>query len=199
MRTTQEETQRVRQRIIDTAIEVFSGKGYDAANMQDIADRAGISRGPLYYHFKSKNALFHEAVKAHMTRQLEEYRRIFSQDKPILDLIREDLRYCTQHLRTGGALLIVPNKSGVKRAYALYEKFYRKVHDVKMGSVKQAIRKGELRGDANPQHIVNMMFVFYEGLYTATQVSKLITSVEEIDDMIESLVILIGYKFGAGA
>ena len=93
MRTTPEETRRNKELIINTGIQVFSKNGYDAANMKDIAEAAGISRGPLYYHFDSKLTLYIACVKAYTDRELQEYRRIFSQDKYILDLIREDLYY----------------------------------------------------------------------------------------------------------
>lgn len=40
------------------AISVFSQKGYDAASVQDIAQKAGISVGSLYSYFSSKEDLF---------------------------------------------------------------------------------------------------------------------------------------------
>ena len=58
MRTTAEETQRNDENIIAAAIKVFSEKGYDSASMQDIADEAQISRGPLYYRYKTKKGYF---------------------------------------------------------------------------------------------------------------------------------------------
>lgn len=51
--------------ILDAALLVFSERGFGAARMDDIAERAGMSKGGLYAHFKSKEAIF-EAVLQRM-------------------------------------------------------------------------------------------------------------------------------------
>jgi TetR/AcrR family transcriptional regulator len=61
---TAEET---RERIIDAAQAIFARDGFVGAKMQEIADRVGIQRPSLFYHFKNKEALFvaaHEQVFA---------------------------------------------------------------------------------------------------------------------------------------
>lgn len=47
-----------RARIVAAALEVFAARGYRAAAMADVAERAGITRAVLYDHFSSKKALF---------------------------------------------------------------------------------------------------------------------------------------------
>ncbi|KEO83031.1 TetR/AcrR family transcriptional regulator [Tumebacillus flagellatus] len=44
--------------IFQAAIDVFSEKGFDKATMDDIAARANVAKGTIYYHFKSKEELF---------------------------------------------------------------------------------------------------------------------------------------------
>lgn len=46
------------QHILDAALHEFSTHGFIAARMDDIAARAGLSKGGLYAHFSSKDALF---------------------------------------------------------------------------------------------------------------------------------------------
>ena len=43
--------------ILKAAAEVFHEKGYDAATLQDIADRVGILKGSIYYYIKTKGDL----------------------------------------------------------------------------------------------------------------------------------------------
>ena len=43
--------------IIETAIKLFSQKGYSSTSIQEIASESGISKGAFYLHFKSKDAL----------------------------------------------------------------------------------------------------------------------------------------------
>ncbi|HMA33451.1 MAG TPA: TetR/AcrR family transcriptional regulator [Chloroflexia bacterium] len=54
----QERSQTRRQRILDAAVQVFTRKGYRDAGMEDIAVAAETSKGGLYFHFPSKQALF---------------------------------------------------------------------------------------------------------------------------------------------
>lgn len=49
-------------RILDAAGELFSGRGVDAVEMQDIARTAGCSRATLYRHFENRAALYREFV-----------------------------------------------------------------------------------------------------------------------------------------
>ena len=47
-----------RGQILDAALHEFSERGFGAARMDDIAARAGLSKGGLYAHFESKDAVF---------------------------------------------------------------------------------------------------------------------------------------------
>ncbi|MDP4145939.1 MAG: TetR/AcrR family transcriptional regulator [Bacillota bacterium] len=44
--------------IFDSAMKVFSQRGYTGATMDEIAVTAGVAKGTLYYHFKSKEEIF---------------------------------------------------------------------------------------------------------------------------------------------
>lgn len=43
--------------IIRAARETFAEKGFDGANMEEIAENAGVTKSLIYYHFKSKDDL----------------------------------------------------------------------------------------------------------------------------------------------
>ena len=47
-----------RVQLLDSALEVFAAQGYHAAAMDDIADRAGVSKPVLYQHFPGKLDLY---------------------------------------------------------------------------------------------------------------------------------------------
>ncbi|RKT17291.1 TetR family transcriptional regulator [Streptomyces sp. 1114.5] len=46
-----------RQTVLLAAAEVFDERGYAAATMSEILDRAGVTKGALYFHFRSKEEL----------------------------------------------------------------------------------------------------------------------------------------------
>jgi AcrR family transcriptional regulator len=60
-------TQETQKRLLDAADEIFVRDGYEAAQLDEIAARAGRSKGAVYTHFKSKEDLF-LALFEHRTR-----------------------------------------------------------------------------------------------------------------------------------
>ena len=51
-----------RQKILDSALAVFSQKGFHASNVSDVAAHAGVSQGTIYWYFNSKEELFDAAI-----------------------------------------------------------------------------------------------------------------------------------------
>ena len=49
---------KTKRRIFNTAIRVFSEKGYDNASVEEITAIAGVAKGSLYYHFSKKEDIF---------------------------------------------------------------------------------------------------------------------------------------------
>ena len=50
----------MRERILDVALELFNEQGYDATSLREIAERLGVTKAALYYHFKSKGDILLE-------------------------------------------------------------------------------------------------------------------------------------------
>ncbi|MDO8834019.1 MAG: TetR/AcrR family transcriptional regulator, partial [Vicinamibacterales bacterium] len=53
---------RSRTQVLDAALALFSHQGYRATSMRDIAERAGVSTGNVYHHFKDKETIFRELL-----------------------------------------------------------------------------------------------------------------------------------------
>jgi AcrR family transcriptional regulator len=51
-------------RLVDAAIELFQTRGYAEVTVSDIAERAGVAKGSVYRHFRSKEAVFAAAIEA---------------------------------------------------------------------------------------------------------------------------------------
>src|ERR1700675_1629960 len=49
--------------ILDAALKVFAEKGYAGARMDDIAKRAGVTKGTIYLYFENKEAVFKTLVR----------------------------------------------------------------------------------------------------------------------------------------
>ncbi|MFF5583826.1 TetR/AcrR family transcriptional regulator [Streptomyces hygroscopicus] len=57
-----------RRRILDAAEELFSEFGFDSTSIAGIAERSGISRGSIPWHFKNKHGLFIAVVERALER-----------------------------------------------------------------------------------------------------------------------------------
>lgn len=54
----QQRSEETKARILESAIKLFSSRGYNKASVDEICREAGISKGAFYHHFESKQALF---------------------------------------------------------------------------------------------------------------------------------------------
>jgi AcrR family transcriptional regulator len=57
--------------ILDAALAVFAEKGFAGARMDDIAARAGVSKGTIYLYFQNKEAVFKSLVRDSIGTTLE--------------------------------------------------------------------------------------------------------------------------------
>ncbi len=73
-RKTKEEALETRNRLIDTAEQVFYERGVSRTSLAEIAASAGVTRGAIYWHFKNKSDLFNamfERVKLPLDELIE--------------------------------------------------------------------------------------------------------------------------------
>jgi AcrR family transcriptional regulator len=57
--------------ILDAALAVFAQKGFAATKLDDIAAKAGITKGTIYLYFDSKQALFEALARQSVGAQIE--------------------------------------------------------------------------------------------------------------------------------
>jgi AcrR family transcriptional regulator len=75
--------------ICAAALEVFAEKGFAAARLDEIARRAGVSKGTLYLYFKDKEDLFRAVVRSAIAPNIEAVTAtISSSDAPFPDVVR---------------------------------------------------------------------------------------------------------------
>ena len=55
----EQRSERSRQQILDAALTLFSHRGYGATSVQDIAEKAKVSKGNVYHHFSDKETIFY--------------------------------------------------------------------------------------------------------------------------------------------
>lgn len=71
------------QELLAAALDLFVERGYAAARLDDVAARAGVSKGTLYLYFANKEDLFKAVVRAHLV--------------PVLDRAEQAVDACEGH------------------------------------------------------------------------------------------------------
>ena len=74
-----------RQRLLETATELFAEKGYAGTSVREIVDRAGVSKPVLYYYFKSKEGLFYAILEWAAEVQQKILNEIFATSGTVLE------------------------------------------------------------------------------------------------------------------
>ncbi|MEM9291092.1 MAG: TetR/AcrR family transcriptional regulator [Acidobacteriota bacterium] len=67
-RRKQERSKASMDKVLETALELFSSQGFGATSMRQIADGAGMSMGNLYHHFPNKESLFERLLDDYWAR-----------------------------------------------------------------------------------------------------------------------------------
>jgi len=70
-----DKSQAMREKILNTATQLFIQKGSEKTSMQDIAQTAGISKGAIYHHFKSKDEIVVEVMRSRQELMEEEMKQ----------------------------------------------------------------------------------------------------------------------------
>ena len=66
------------QEIVDAGLTVFGERGFAAARLEDVAARAGVSKGTLYLYFPNKEELFKAVVREAILPNLEMAERLLA-------------------------------------------------------------------------------------------------------------------------
>lgn len=75
-----------------SGVKVFSSNGYDGATMDEIAMNAGVAKGTLYYHFKSKEEIFKYIISEGMKLMQDEINTAANNEDTAIDRLKSVFR-----------------------------------------------------------------------------------------------------------
>jgi TetR/AcrR family transcriptional regulator len=58
--------------LLDAALDLFVAKGFAATRVEEVAAKAGVSKGTLFLYFKSKEELFEAVVRENISNQISQ-------------------------------------------------------------------------------------------------------------------------------
>jgi len=156
-------------RILDAAGHLFSKAGFERASMHEVAEAAGVSKGLLHYHFKSKEHLLIEAQRAIFRliyRRFEErFRRGERGLEPALEAM-DALWQAVRELRLQAPFL-TETVSLVSREAAVAEQvdsFYEEAMGLLEQGIQEVFREDLGRMRAPPPRLARVVRVIVHGL-----------------------------------
>jgi AcrR family transcriptional regulator len=135
--------------IVQAALQVFAEKGFAAARLDDIARRAGVSKGAIYLYFETKEDIFRAVVDQAIAPNLAAVRAMMAAHPgPFADLLRAlaaRIGELVTTLPVGGVVKMVIGEAGN------FPELARVWHDElishMLGGLTDAIRKAQARGE----------------------------------------------------
>jgi len=138
--------------ILDAALAVFAEKGFAAARLDEIAARAGVSKGALYLYFETKEDIFRAVVGQMIAPNIQAVRAmIAAHPGPLSDLLRAfgaQVAVLIDTLPIGGVakMVIGEARNFPEIARVWHDELV--VHAI--GALTDAIRAAQARGEARP-------------------------------------------------
>lgn len=92
-----------KQEIINTAMGIFSEKGFEAVTVKDIAQAVGVAAGLCYHYFPNKQALYETAISQYAEVCSRGFIEVFQQTDLPLEACLNQLWQVWQQAETTGA------------------------------------------------------------------------------------------------
>ncbi|PLT48292.1 Transcriptional regulator, TetR family [Paenibacillus pasadenensis] len=151
-RPRREDRMPVRDEILKTASVLFMEEGYEAVSLSGIAERCGVTKASVYYHFEGKPALFTAAVIRMLQLALAGTRRVLDQEGKSLRLrlqeVAERRLSRIQHIEFEALMREASHYLDDRQRTAIREA-EQELHDLLSLHFARAIADGEIRkGDS---------------------------------------------------
>jgi TetR/AcrR family acrAB operon transcriptional repressor len=88
MKRTKEEAAVTRATVLKAALAVFSAKGYAATTLDDVAKAAKVTRGAIYWHFKSKADLYNTLIQELSVRGTTVVQQAVAEGGTFIEILR---------------------------------------------------------------------------------------------------------------
>jgi AcrR family transcriptional regulator len=189
-----------RRKLLEAAFGEFHRHGFQAASLDTIVERAGVTKGALYYHFPDKSALGH-AVVDEVVREplLSAYLGPLDDcDGDPLAIIQQSLRRRADDFVNGGIELGCPLNNLTQEMAPLDEGFRTRVAntfefwtEAYVNALSRAQDGGFIRANVDVRPIAGLIVAAVEGSFgvakAAQSVDTLRSNLNALADLLDSL------------
>jgi AcrR family transcriptional regulator len=144
--------------ILEAAFEEFARNGYAASTLDQVAERAGVTKGTIYVYFESKEHLFISMVREFTKAALETVHEMFEQHEgSTADLLRAQFSFIYQHIvsdrrRREVVRMLIAEAA---RFPALADRYYEEIHRPCLTLLQKALQRGIDRGEIRNSAIID--------------------------------------------
>lgn len=149
------------QELLEAALEVFAEKGFNAARVEDIAERAGVSKGTVYLYFETKEEVFRSLVRENLLARITPIRELMLHHDgatgDLIALVLSTIANIIVHSKLAAVPKIIIAESG--NFPQLAEFYRREVIDVGLGILRAIVERGIAKGEfrkLDPDHIARL-------------------------------------------
>ncbi|MGP3949289.1 ScbR family autoregulator-binding transcription factor [Streptomyces sp. 7N604] len=165
---------RTRRQIVEAAAEVFAERGYAAASISEILSRAGVTKGSLYFHFASKEALLHGVLEGQLTGEELPARSSKLQEWVDTGMVLAHRFPRDPVLRAGSQLLIDPSLQTLFRV-GPQEGWI----DVTAALLAEAKKRGEVLPHVVPRQTARFVVASFNGILILSKAGSHLADLEE--------------------
>jgi AcrR family transcriptional regulator len=147
------------QEILEAAFVEFSRNGYASTTLDQIAERAGVTKGTIYVYFENKEHLFISMVREITKTTLDTVHEMFeTHEGSTAELLRAQFSFMYQHIvedkrrREVVRMLIAE----APRFPELADRYHQEILRPCLDMLRQAIQRGMDRGEFRKSTIVNV-------------------------------------------
>jgi AcrR family transcriptional regulator len=185
-------------RLAASAFTLFARSGIDGVNLDEIAADAGVTKGSLFWHFRSKRDLIHAACahyyRGYQRRINEELAAIVEPGRRLEHTLRMAVRIClldqANRVFTLEVFTLSVHDESIRRGW---QQFYDSVRAFYVGLVRAAALTGEVEVK-DPVQAVNLMLSTMEGVKLRALFEPEICSPDEEARLLEGLKKIIGFQ-----
>ncbi|KAB1141369.1 TetR/AcrR family transcriptional regulator [Streptomyces luteolifulvus] len=164
-RARQERAEITRQAILDGAAVAFDSTGFGSTSLSDVSKQAGVTKGALYFHFQSKEALARTLIE----EQFQIFRPVVSTPMPGVQTAI-DLSHQLAH----GLLTDVRVRAGIRLVieFGSFTDPDPTPYNMWIDALRDCLAPAQGRGDVLPEVNVTDLATFLCGSFTGIQVAS---------------------------
>ena len=141
--------------LLDAALDLFVEKGFAATRAEEVAARAGVSKGTLFLYFQSKEELFKAVVREHISGRIHQWSEGFdSFTGPSCDMLGHCMRFWWDKqgaTKSSGIIKLLISES--KTFPELADFYQQEVIQPGQGLIRRILQRGIDRGEFRPMDL----------------------------------------------